>query len=144
MFGASRRYTFSVRLGKIHALALADDGVFITRILPFVPAGLLQFLGACLREGNDWAECKVHLLEEYFPHFVRERLIRNLTVFNFQAKGQSMRVYIDQVFQAADFLQYGATKQQLVERVAMNFHPDLLNHAAFLENRVRAGNCTVA
>jgi hypothetical protein len=64
-----------VRLDDIHALALADDRVFITRILPLVPAGLLQFLGACLCEGNNWAECKAQLLEEYFPHFVRESLI---------------------------------------------------------------------
>jgi hypothetical protein len=116
---------FFVILGDIHALALADDRVFITRILPLVPAGLLQFLGACLREGNNWAECKAQLLEEYFPYFVRERSIRDLIVFNFQAKGQPMRVYIDQVFQAADFLQYGATGQKLVERIVMNFHHDM-------------------
>jgi len=124
---------FFVRLGDIHALGLADDRVFITRILPLVPAGLLQFLGTCLREGSNWGQCKARLLEEYFPHFVRERLIRDLIIFNFHARGQPMRVYIDQFFQAADFLQYGATEQQLVERIVMNFHPDILSHAAFLD-----------
>jgi hypothetical protein len=71
-------------------------------------------------------------LEEYFPNFVRERLIRDLIVYNFQGEGQPMRVYIEQVFQAAEFLQYEAT-EQLVERVVMNFHPDILSQAAFLD-----------
>jgi hypothetical protein len=77
--------------------------------------------------------CKSRLLEEYFPHFVRERLIRDLIVFNFQGEGQSMRVYVEQVFQATNFLQYGAAEEQLVDRVVMNFHPDVLNQAAFLD-----------
>jgi hypothetical protein len=44
-----------------------------------------------------------------------------------------MRVYIDQVFQAAQFLQYEAMEQQLVDRVVMNLHPQVLSQAAFLE-----------
>jgi hypothetical protein len=78
-------------------------------------------------------ECKAQLLDEYFPHFVRERLIRDLIVFNFHGEGQSMRVYFDQIFQAAQFLQYEATEQQLVDRVLMNLHPQVLSQAAFLE-----------
>jgi hypothetical protein len=124
---------FFVKISDIHDLGLVDDRVFITRILPFVPEGLLQFLGACLREGSSWAACKSQLLDEYFPHFVRERLIRDLIVFNFQVEGQSMRIYIDRVFQAAEFLQYEATEQQLVDRVVMNLHPQVLSQAAFLE-----------
>jgi hypothetical protein len=124
---------FFVRLGDIHALGLVDDRTFITRVLPLVPTGLLQLLGACLRSGDNWAECKARLLEEHFPHFVRERLIRDLIVFNFHAREQPLRVYIDQVFQAADFLQYSATEQQIVERLVMNFHPDVLSQAAFLD-----------
>lgn len=124
---------FFVKIGEIHDLGLVDDRVFITRILPFVPGGLLQFLGACLREGTSWAGCKSRLLDEYFPHFVRERLIRDLIVFNFHGEGQSMRVYIDQVFQAAEFFQYEATETQLVDRVVMNLHPQILSQAAFLE-----------
>jgi hypothetical protein len=107
--------------------------VFITRILPLVRGGLLQFLGVCLRERSSWEACKVQLLEEYFPHFVRKRLIRDLNVFNFQDEGQPLRVYIDLVFQAADFLQYEANEQQLVERVIMNFHSHILGQAGFLE-----------
>jgi hypothetical protein len=111
-------------------LGLVDDRAFITRILPFVPGGLLQFLGAFAR-GGSWAACKSQLLDEYFPHFVHESLIRDLTVFNFQGEDKSMRFYIDRVFQAAEFLQYEAT--ELVDRVVMNLHPRVLSQAAFLE-----------
>ena len=44
-------------------------------------------------------------------------------MFNFHEKVQSMHMYIEQVFQAAEFLQYEATEQKLVERVIMNLHP---------------------
>jgi len=43
-----------------------------------------------------------------------------------------MRVYFDQVFQDAEFLQYEATEPQLVDRVVMNLHPQVLSQAAFL------------
>jgi len=72
-------------------------------------------------------------LEEFFPYFVRERLIRDLIAFRFYAAGQSMHVNIEQVFQAASFLRYEATEQQLVDRILMNFHPDILAKAAFLD-----------
>ena len=94
---------------------------------------MLQLLGTCLRGGSSWAECKARLLEEHFPYFVRERLIRDLIVFNFHGKDMPLRVYIDRVFQAADFLQYSATEQQIVERLIMYFHPDVLSQAAFLD-----------
>jgi hypothetical protein len=124
---------FFARLGEIHSLGLVEDRVFITRVLPLVRGGLLQFLGGCLRERSSWEACKLQLLEEYFPHFVRVPLIRDLIVFNFHGEGQPLRVYIDLVFQAADFLQYEANEQQLVERVLMNLHPRILGQAAFLE-----------
>jgi hypothetical protein len=114
-------------------LGLVDDRQFITRILPLVSGSLLKFLGGCLREDCSWADCKTRLLDEYFSYFVWERLIRDLIVFNFQGAGQSMRDYLEQVFQAADFLQYEASEQQLVDRVVMNFHPDILSQAAFLD-----------
>ena len=120
------------------SLGLVDDRTFITRVLPLVPTGLLQLLGACLRSGDNWAECKARLLEEHFPHFVRERLIRDLIVFNFHAREQPLRVYIDQVFQAANFLQYAATEQKIVERLVMNFHPAVLSQAAFLDKSLTA------
>jgi len=37
------------------------------------------------------------------------------------------------VFQAAEFLQYEASEAQLVERIVMNLHPDILKQAAFLD-----------
>ena len=124
---------FFVRLGDIHALGLVDDRTFITRVLSLAPTGLLQLLCVCLRSGENWAECKSRLLEEHFPHFVRERLKRDLIVLNFHAREQPLRVYIDQVFQAADFLQYAATEQQIVELLVMNFHPNVLSHAVYLD-----------
>jgi len=117
----------------VYDLDLVDDRQFVTRILPLVSGSLMKFLGNCLRGRCSWADCKTQLLEEFFPYFVRERLIRDLIVFRFHAAGQSMRVYIEQVFQAANFLQYEATKQQLVDRILMNFHPDVLAKAAFLD-----------
>jgi len=72
-------------------------------------------------------------LYEYFPYFVRERLIRDLIIFHFQGEGQPLRAYIDQVFRAAVFLEYDANEQQPVDRIVMNFHPSILAHAAFLD-----------
>ena len=62
----------------------------------------------------------------------------DLIVFNFHSREQPLRVYIDQGFQAADFLQYVATEQQIVERLVMNFHPEVVSQAAFLD-RPRTG-----
>jgi len=59
--------------------------------------------------------------------------VRNLIVFNFYESGQSVRTYIDRVFQAAEFLQYEASEQQLVEHILMNLHPNILKQAAFLD-----------
>jgi hypothetical protein len=110
-----------------------DDRNFIISVMPFVPGTLLKFLGARLREGSNWTVCKAKLLDEYFPHFVHERLIRDLIVFNFHKKGQSLRTYVDQVFQVPEFLRYDATELQLVDRVVMNLHLEVLGQAAFLE-----------
>jgi len=101
---------FFVRLGEIYSLGLVQDRVFIARILPLLPRGLLQFLAGCLRDQSNWATCKTRILQEYFPHFVRERMIRNLIVFNFHQKGMQVRTFIEQIFQAAEFLSHGATE----------------------------------
>jgi hypothetical protein len=122
-----------VRLDEIHGLRLADDMGFITRILPLVSGSLLTFLGSCLRANNSRAECKSQLLQEYFPHIVRERLIRDLIVFSFQGEGQSLRAYIEQVFGATHFLELDASESDLVDTVVMNFHASILAHAAFVE-----------
>ena len=122
-----------VRLEEVYELKLVDDSQFIARILPLVFGSLLKFLGECRREECSWAVCKSRLLDEYFPYFVRERLIRDLIIFKFHGVGESMRSYVDQVFQAAIFLQYGATEQELVDRVLMNLHPEVLAQSAFLD-----------
>jgi len=121
-----------VRLGEVYELGLVDDRQFVTRNLPLISGSVMKFLGSCLRGGCSWADCKSQLLDEFFPHFVRERLICDLIVFKFHGAEQSMREYIGSVFQAANFLKYEATEQQLVERVLMNFHPDVLTKTAFL------------
>jgi hypothetical protein len=125
--------TLFIRLDEIFDLGIVNDRVFIMRILPLVAGSLLQFMGDCLRAGNSWAECKSQLLDEYFPYFVRERLVRDLIVLNFHGEGQFLRDYIERVFRVADSLKYGATKQQLVDRVVMNLHPTVLIQAAFLD-----------
>ena len=122
-----------VRLEEIHDLGLVDDRVFIMRFLPLVSGSLLTFLRDCLHREDRWADCKSQLLDEYFPYFVRERLIRDLIVFNFQGEGQSLCVYIEQVLRAVGFLGYNVTEQQLVDRVVINFHPSILAQVAFLD-----------
>ena len=42
----------------------------------------------------------------FFPHFVCERMIRDLITFNFHEEGQSVREYIDRVFAVARILAY--------------------------------------
>ena len=122
-----------VRLGEIHSLDLVEDRCFITRIFLLVPRGLLQLLSVCSREKAGWAICKIRVFEGYFPYFVRERLVRDLLAFNFHESGQAVRTYIDRVFQAAEFLQYEASEQQLVDRILKNLHPNILKQAAFLD-----------
>jgi hypothetical protein len=95
--------------------------------------GLLRILGNCLREVSGWVECKAWLLDEYFPYFVRDILVRNFIILRFENEGQHLREYIEQVFRAAGFLGYNASEQQLVDRIIMNSHPNILAHAAFLE-----------
>jgi hypothetical protein len=124
---------FFVWVEEIHDLGLVDDRTFVPTILPLVLGGLLRFLGDCWHKGSGWVECKARLLDEYFPYFVWERLVRDLIVFNFQNEGQSLQEYIQQVFRAANFLGYDASEQQLVDRIVMNFHPSILAHAAFLD-----------
>jgi len=53
-------------------------------------------------------------------------MIRELVVFNFQKTGQPIREFIKEVTNAAEFLQYNASEADVVERVLMNLHPDIL------------------
>jgi hypothetical protein len=64
---------------------------------------------------------------------VRERLIRNLVVFNFQKPDQATREYVTSIFAVTDFLKYQVSEQELLDRVIMNLHPSILAHSAFLE-----------
>jgi hypothetical protein len=122
-----------VKLEEIHELGLVEDRVFLTRILPLVSGSLLGFVGDCLREGSCWMESKKRLLERYFPYFVRERLVRELIVFNFHEEGQSLRQYIDRIFRVVKFLDYRAGEEQLVERVIINFHSSILANTALMD-----------
>ena len=70
------------KLDEIHGLGLADK-TFVIRVLPLLTGAVLKFFGECLRNGRSWEQCKHELLREFFPHFVRERLIRDDIVFNF-------------------------------------------------------------
>jgi hypothetical protein len=97
---------------------------------------MLPFFGGCLREGGNWANCRKQLLESYFPYFVRERLITDLIVFKLHKEGESVRGFADQIFEAASFLEYQASEEQLVERILMNLHPTFLTQAVFVQKPV--------
>ena len=85
-----------------------------------------------MKYGESWDVCKTRLLREYFPLFVKEKMIRELVVFNFQKKGQPIREFIKEVTDAAEFLQYNASEADVVERILMNLDPDILARAALL------------
>jgi len=97
-----------------------------------VRGSLLTFFGQSMKYGESWDVCKTRLLREYFPLFVKEKMIRELVVFNFQKKGQPIREFIKEVIDAAEFLQYNALEADVVERVLMNLNPDILAQAALL------------
>jgi len=63
-------------------------------------------------------------------------MIRELVVFNFQKKGRPIKEFIKEVVEAAEFLQYNASEADVVERVIMNLHPDILAQAALLPRPV--------
>ena len=72
-------------------------------------------------------------MKEYFPHFVRERLVRELIVFYSHQKGLSLRGYVEQDFRAASFLRYGTNELQLVDRIVMHLHPSERDQANLRE-----------
>jgi hypothetical protein len=59
-------------------------------------------------------QCKAALRKRVFPHFVRERLFRDLIVCKFQGEKEPLREHIDSVFLTADFLEYQSSEQELV------------------------------
>ena len=70
-------------------------------------------------------------MREFCPPSIRERLIRDLIAFNFHSQETPVRKYIDQVLSIANILDYNTQEQELVDRIMMNLHPDLLAHSAF-------------
>jgi hypothetical protein len=122
---------FFVDLKAIYELNLVPDNVFLMRLFPKVQGSLLTFFGVCIRHGDSWERCKARVLKEYFPLFVRE-MIRELVVFHFQGRECPLREFIKVVVDAAEFLQYHASEGEIVDRILMNLHPDILAQAAFL------------
>ena len=120
---------FFVRLHDVYQLGLVSDHMFLVRVLPLVGGSMLRFMGDCIRARFSWSECTKRLLKGYFPFFVREKLIRELIVFNFHQRGHSLRAYID-VFTTAEFLEYEAAESDLVDGRVMNFYPEILAHSA--------------
>ena len=72
------------------------------------PGVMMRFFGEYLRNQRDWNQCKAEIMCEFFPHSIKERLIRDLITFNFHDRAMPVREYIDQVFAAARILQYDA------------------------------------
>ena len=79
-----------------------------------------------------WEQCKAHVMKEYFPFFVGEKMICKLVVFHFQERDCPLREYIKEVVDAAEFLQYHVSEGETVDQILMNIHPDILAQAAFL------------
>jgi hypothetical protein len=100
---------FFVSLKGIYDLQLASDRLFMLKLLPKLKGACLNFLGGCIRRGDSWELCKKMTLEELFPIIVRERLIRELIVFTFHSKEVPLRTYIDEIVDAAEFLNYLGT-----------------------------------
>ena len=121
---------FFVRLHDGYQLGFVSDHMFLVRVLPLVGGTMLRFMGDCIRARCSWSECRKRLLKGYFPFFVREKLIRELIVFNFHQRDHSLRAYIDEVFTAAELLVYEAAESVLVDRIVMNFPPEMMAHSA--------------
>jgi hypothetical protein len=72
------------------------------------------------------------MLDKFFPFVVRERLTRELIVFKFKSKDVPLRNFIDEIIDAAEFLNNFATEGELVDRILMNLHLNVLAQSAFL------------
>jgi hypothetical protein len=127
-----------VHIKVIYELRLVPDNVFLMKLLLKVQGSLLTFFGECMKHGESWEQCKVRVLKEYFPLFVREKMIRELVVFNFQEKDCPLREFIKEVVDVSEFIQYQASEGEIVDRILMNIHPDILAQVALLP---RPGSC---
>ena len=72
--------------------------------------------------GGAESSVRIRYCVSFFPHFVRERLIRDHIVFNFHEEKEALRDYVNKVFEATSFLQYEAV-EEFVGRIVMNLHP---------------------
>lgn len=108
------------------------DNVFLMRLLPKVQGNLLTFSGQCIRQADSSEQFKSRVLKEYFPLFGREKMIRELEVFHFQKKDCPLREFIKEVVGAAEFLQCRESEGEILNRILLNLHPDILAQAAFL------------
>ena len=77
---------------------------------------MLTFFGECISHGDSWEQCKARVLKEYFPLFVRDKLIRELFVFHFQERDGPLREFIKEVVDAAEFLQYSILEGEIIDR----------------------------
>ena len=118
--GAGANYAAVFRLGEVYDLGLAGDRYFFTHVLHLVSGSLLKFLGNCLRAGCSWTDCKSRLLDEYFPYFVRESLVRDLKIFELHLVCEPLGEYFERISQAGTFLKCKASVQKLVDRILMN------------------------
>jgi len=123
---------FFVDLKAIYELNLVPDSVFLMRLLMKVQGSLLTFVGECIRHRHSWQQRKVRVLKEYFPLFIREKMIQELVLFHFQERGCPLRVFIKEVVDATEFLQYCASEGERVERILVNLQLEILAQAAFL------------
>jgi hypothetical protein len=55
-----------------------------------------------------------------------------LLVFNFHEKTRPIRQFIQEVEEAAEILQYNASEADVVDRILMNLHPEILAQSALL------------
>jgi hypothetical protein len=124
--------SFCMRVKVIYNLHLVTNKIFWTKLLPRVQSSLVSLLGQALQQGESWEQCMGRVLGEYFPLFVKEKLIRDLVVFNFHDKTRPLRQFIAEVAEAAEFLYYAASEAEVVERIMMNLHPEVLDQCALL------------
>jgi hypothetical protein len=82
---------FFLRVKVVYKLHLVPNKIFWTKLLPRVQGSLLSFLGDALQQGESWEQCMNRVLGEYFPLFIKEKLIRDLVVFNLHDKTRPLR-----------------------------------------------------
>jgi hypothetical protein len=101
---------FFLEVKPVYDLNLVNDRVFWSKLMCRAHGSLLKFVGVAFQSGESWDQGMNRLIQEYFPVFVRETLIRELVIFNFHEKGRPLRQFIKEVTDTVNFLQYDATE----------------------------------